>query len=194
MIQILILVCIGGIIGWITNKVAIYLLFHPYTPRKFLFITYQGLIPKRKEEIATKVAQIVSQELIQSPLSKLPEQKEKISAVIVSNLNTYVETFIRKYPVAAIACAIINPETLNTYKVNIKKELGLKIDDLIYSIATDMDIEGEVYSKISSYSIAELERLVKSIAQKEFKSIELLGGVLGMLIGLIQALLLLLAV
>jgi uncharacterized membrane protein YheB (UPF0754 family) len=47
-----------------------------------------------------------------------------------------------------------------------------------------------VEDRINSLDLDELERLVHRIAANEFKRIELLGGVLGFLIGLIQLLLL----
>jgi uncharacterized membrane protein YheB (UPF0754 family) len=48
-----------------------------------------------------------------------------------------------------------------------------------------------VEDKINSLDIAELEGMILDIASRELKHIELLGGVLGFLIGIIQGLLLL---
>ncbi len=52
-ITILILTIVGGLIGWITNILAIKLLFRPIKPVKIpiLNIEILGLIPKRKNEI-----------------------------------------------------------------------------------------------------------------------------------------------
>ncbi|MBK6826355.1 MAG: hypothetical protein IPG86_05585 [Chitinophagaceae bacterium] len=37
---------ISAFIGWVTNWVAIKMLFHPREPRKFLGITFHGIFPK----------------------------------------------------------------------------------------------------------------------------------------------------
>jgi len=49
-IKLLILAIIGGIIGWITNLLAIKMLFRPFHPINIPLINLkiQGLIPKRR--------------------------------------------------------------------------------------------------------------------------------------------------
>jgi uncharacterized membrane protein YheB (UPF0754 family) len=46
---------IGAFIGWITNWLAIKMLFHPRKPIKILFITFHGIFPKNKPRIAEKL-------------------------------------------------------------------------------------------------------------------------------------------
>ncbi len=57
---------IGSVIGWITNVIAIKLLFRPYQPIKVPLINLQlqGAIPKRKSEIAAAIGRLVSSELL----------------------------------------------------------------------------------------------------------------------------------
>ena len=47
-------------IGWITNYIAIKMLFRPYKEMNFLFFKIQGLIPKRRSEIAEKYSRYSS--------------------------------------------------------------------------------------------------------------------------------------
>lgn len=51
-IKLFLIVGIGAMIGWITNYIAIKMLFRPYKEMNFLFFKIQGLIPKRRSEIA----------------------------------------------------------------------------------------------------------------------------------------------
>ena len=55
---------IGAFIGWITNWLAIKMLFRPRKPIKILFITFQGIFPKNKPRIAEKLGTIVQRDLI----------------------------------------------------------------------------------------------------------------------------------
>jgi len=48
-------ILLGAIAGWFTNKIAIYMLFHPVKKRRFLFFSLQGLIPKKLNYIATSI-------------------------------------------------------------------------------------------------------------------------------------------
>ena len=66
MIKILIPAFIGGIIGWITNVLAIKMLFRPVYPVRIplIGIDLQGLLPKRRAEIAVSIGETVEKELI----------------------------------------------------------------------------------------------------------------------------------
>ena len=65
-IKIMILAIVGGIIGYITNVIAIKLIFRPIEPIKIPIINKEiiGLIPKRKSEIAQNIGQVNQDELI----------------------------------------------------------------------------------------------------------------------------------
>jgi len=65
------------------------------------------------------------------------------------------------------------------------------VEDTLEKAIARVDIEKMVEDKINSLDIAELEGMILDIASRELKHIELLGGVLGFLIGIIQGLLLL---
>ena len=66
LITVLILTIVGALIGWITNILAIKLLFRPLKPIKIPFTPFVilGLIPKRRAELAKVIAEVVAHELI----------------------------------------------------------------------------------------------------------------------------------
>ena len=51
----LLLPLLGAFIGYITNVVAVKLLFHPKKPINILGIKLQGLIPARSEELTERI-------------------------------------------------------------------------------------------------------------------------------------------
>ncbi|MCQ2296792.1 MAG: DUF445 family protein [Bacteroidales bacterium] len=60
---------VGGVIGGLTNKVAIKMLFRPYKPKyigKIHIPLTPGIIPKEKERIATAIGGVVSENLLSS--------------------------------------------------------------------------------------------------------------------------------
>ena len=65
-IKILILAVIGGLIGYITNVIAIKLIFRPINPIKIPILNIEiiGLIPKRKVEIATNIGTIIEDQFL----------------------------------------------------------------------------------------------------------------------------------
>ena len=71
----------GAIIGWLTNYLAIKFLFLPRKP----ILGIQGLIPKRKEKLAEKIAE--------ASLQFLPEKIEKLTKIpiIGKSITRYIE-------------------------------------------------------------------------------------------------------
>jgi uncharacterized membrane protein YheB (UPF0754 family) len=53
----------------------------------------------------------------------------------------------------------------------------------------ELDLEKIVVSKVASFSSDKLESILNQIMAKEFKFVEIIGGVLGFIIGLLQVLL-----
>ena len=70
------------------------------------------------------------------------------------------------------------------------EEIGLLLPEIIHqytdSLSERIDIEKMVTDKVSNFSSDKLEEILQSVMKKEFKFIEIIGGVLGFLIGLIQ--------
>jgi uncharacterized membrane protein YheB (UPF0754 family) len=52
----------------------------------------------------------------------------------------------------------------------------------------ELDLEAIVTEKVSNFSSDKLEEILQSIMSKEFKFIEIIGAVLGFLIGILQVL------
>ena len=63
-IQFLIMVSVGTLIGWFTNYLAIKLLFRPYKEVNLLFFKIQGLIPRNRDRISENLAETIEKELI----------------------------------------------------------------------------------------------------------------------------------
>src|SRR5690554_4339298 len=64
-LKLMILALIGGFIGWITNLIAIRLLFRPLKPVKLLFgMKLQGVLPSRKKELGVSIGSIIENNLL----------------------------------------------------------------------------------------------------------------------------------
>lgn len=64
LIQAVTTIAVGAISGGVTNAVAIWMLFHPYEPRRLLFFTVQGAIPKNKDRLAKSIGKTVGERLL----------------------------------------------------------------------------------------------------------------------------------
>ena len=64
------------------------------------------------------------------------------------------------------------------------------IDKLSNELEEELDVQAIVEGKVSAFSSDKLEEILFSIMRREFKFVEMVGAVLGFIIGLLQILLL----
>src|ERR1700750_2389063 len=80
--------------GWFTTWIAIYMLFHPREPKRFLGITIQGIFPKRQKAFAAKLGATVANELLHfneiAVHIKDPSQLE----VVLPNIESHIDKFL----------------------------------------------------------------------------------------------------
>ena len=182
---------ITAFIGWLTNWVAIRMLFRPRKPWNFCGIRLQGLVPKNQHRFAEKIATIVERELINR--HTIQEQLEKVN--ILPYLDEAVKrlvhhTLANKLKEIPFLGSFINEGTLASIEGFAKKELHKEAGVLLHHIAANaeshLDVRTIVADKISRFNLHKLEQIVLEVSKKELRVIEYLGGVLGLLVGLVQ--------
>ena len=190
--QLLVMVLISGAIGWITNWVAIKMLFRPHKEINFGLFKIQGLIPKRKSEIGTGIASIIQNELIsvKDVISNIDREEfskrlnKLIDDVLDKNLKKKVK---EKFPLLQMFFTDkVAKDVGNTIK-DIVMENQEKIFEIFSNYAEEnIDFEVIISDKISNFSLDKLEEIITLLANKELKHIEVIGAILGMLIGAVQ--------
>lgn len=195
--SLLFLATIGAIIGWITNVLAIKLIFRPLNPIKIpiLNIKIQGLIPKRREELAKSIGNIVETELIsiEEIIEKFLEDQNK--AEIIFKIKRKIRNLIeQKLPpiIPSSFKQIILKYVEDVIEAEADKALDEISKNIIDKAISKIKIADIIEEKINDFELERLEKIVISIAKKELKHIEILGGILGFLIGLLQGFILLL--
>lgn len=183
---------ISAFIGWFTNWIAIKMLFHPRDPRKVLGFTIQGIFPKRQKQFAAKLGTLVATELLHfDDISRKMTEPEHLQAMrpqIEQHINHFLEhKLAEKLPVISM---FVGADTLNSVKEGLLVEIDGMLPELITGFAGNLskkiDIEKMVTDKVANFSSDKLEEILVSIMNKELRFVEIIGGVLGFLIGLIQ--------
>jgi len=183
---------IAALTGWITNYIAIKMLFHPREKVKILFFEIQGIFPKRQKKLAEKLGKIVSEELFSVEDVKKVLKDEKTTKEIVNIIDEKLDDFLDNKLTATMPmlAMFMNDELKQTIKGTLEEEFKQMLPEMIGRLAENLDhsvdVEKTVYEKVVNFSTDKLEEILYSIMKKEFKFIEILGGVLGFMIGLIQ--------
>ena len=190
--QFLVMILISGAIGWITNWVAIKMLFRPHKEINFGLFKIQGLIPKRRAERGSGIANIIQNELIsvKDVISNIDREEfsKRLNALIDEVLDKNLKKKVKeKFPFLQMF-----------FTDKIAKDVGNTIKDIIMGnqekifeifsnyAEENIDFEVIISDKISNFSLDKLEEIITFLAKKELKHIEVIGAILGMLIGAVQ--------
>ena len=190
--KLVIMVIISAAIGWITNWVAIKMLFRPHNEINLGLFKIQGLIPKRRAEIGVGIADVIQNELIsiKDVIANIDREEfskrlnDLIDDVLEKNLKTKVK---EKFPVMQMFFSDkMAKDVSNTIK-GIVMENQEKIFEIFSNYAEEnIDFSTIITDKISNFSLDKLEEIINGLAKKELKHIEVIGAILGAFIGLVQ--------
>ena len=190
--QLLVMILISGAIGWITNWVAIKMLFRPHREINFGLFKIQGLIPKRRAEIGTGIAKIVQNELIsvKDVISNIDREEfsKRLNALIDEVLDKNLKKKVKeKFPFLQVFFTDKVAKDIGNAIKSIIMENQEKIFEIFSNYAEEnIDFEIIISDKISNFSLDKLEEIVTLLAKKELKHIEVIGAILGGLIGVAQ--------
>lgn len=182
----------GAVIGWVTNYVAIKLLFRPHLPIEVLGWKIQGIIPKRRKEIARSMAKAIEKDLLSSEdlasvLSGLNWEREIEKTVEEAVEHRFSNRFL-KLPVVGL----VSENLKNQVKLVLTREIITHLDRKKGHIATkvreNIDIKELLVSRIDKLDLKKFEQLLTEFIARELKHLEWLGGVMGFLIGVFQSL------
>ncbi len=193
-VELVALPLVGGVIGWITNAIAVKMLFRPRRPVRVLGMTWIGLLPKRRADIALKVARIVEAQLFSAAdVKKLlsdPALEAKFLGVVGTRLDEVVTRLLDRLP--PMVRMLVPGERVVQLRAAVVEEIARQlpalIEDLAAHVETKLDVKKTIEDRMLAFEIDKLEAIIFEIARTELRHIEILGGVLGALIGLVQAL------
>lgn len=189
LIKILLIPLISALIGYVTNVVAIRLLFWPRKPINLGLYELQGLLPKRQAEIAVSVGDLVEEQLLSLDeiFEKIntPETMEMAIVKTVKVLREKLDNMLPRF-LPAMVVQLVG----DIMEKVVRQEAPGLINQLIESgheyLSKDIQIRKIVTQKIIDFDLDQLEDMIRSVSNKELTFIEILGGVLGFIIGLVQ--------
>lgn len=184
---------VGAGIGWFTNHLAVKMLFRPKRPVRFAGLTIQGLIPRRREDLAESVAEIVEQELVGGDdIARALQSgafRDRLTEVLDERLAQLLREKLARRPLAS---QFLTDDVLAPIRRAILREVMNAFPSaagvLRDALTQHLDVRQIVQEKVQQLDLDALEALVFRVARDEFRYIELLGGVIGFVVGLVQIL------
>jgi uncharacterized membrane protein YheB (UPF0754 family) len=180
----------GALVGYITNWLALVLVFDPKTPRRFLGVSIQGLFHRRQREIAVEFAEVVSARVFSNAnlFNELSEggSRQRLLALVGQKADDLIARY-QKHPMAMMfmkpdIVASLRSEILRDVEGEMFREGGLvhqfvsKSEKIRKTLAERMAVmDSEAYENV----------LRPAFKQDEWKLI-LAGAVLGAAAGVVQ--------
>ena len=183
---------IAALIGWMTNYIAVKMLFHPKEPKKIVGITFHGVFPKRQNILAEKLGQLVADELFSVSDVSAKIKEFAISDEAMNEVGKRIEMTIRNKLVQAfpMLAMFLTDEMVEKvtglFKNELKDFLSATSQGMGEKLEENLNVEAMVKEKVNAFSSEKLEKLLNQLMKKEFKFIELVGAILGFLIGCLQ--------
>lgn len=188
-IKLLLMILIGGFIGYITNKLAIKMLFRPVNPINFGLFTLQGVFPKRKDQMAESLADTIETELLSKDVlaSKLLSE-ETISDLKIVIKDTLVEKVAEMLP--PMVKMFLGDDPKGKIRKILDKDGDRVLDELFDTLKDEglkhLSIHDIVKERIDTLDFIEFERIIFGLMNRELRFVEIIGLFLGGLIGILQ--------
>jgi uncharacterized membrane protein YheB (UPF0754 family) len=183
---------IGALIGWFTNRLALWMLFRPQRPVRVFFCSWQGVIPSRQEQLADALARVLEEHLLtpedHRALLDAVNIEEHLDRIVTQTLQRQIPgSLFQRIP----AAEGLREKLIDALRGHIVRRMPKKLSEIdeaiLVKVAADIDVAGHVRNRILNIPLDELEAVVWKIARKELRVIEFAGAGIGFVIGVVQA-------
>jgi len=182
----------GFLVGWLTNWVALKIIFRPLDKREFLGCAMQGLFIQRQQEVSETFARVIMTEILNvkaiwdgilfGPLSY------NFYAILRANTLVFIDTQFAD--IAPLAVAAMGAKKFAQMKEDVVKEVAhampLIISNSYEYTEKAMDMEATVRQKMQELTPAEFEGVLHPAFEEDEIELIALGGVLGLAVGFLQ--------
>jgi uncharacterized membrane protein YheB (UPF0754 family) len=181
---------IGGLIGWMTNWLAVKMIFRPVKPRRILFFRIQGLVPRRQQELAKAIGNVVGTHLVEHKDVIKSLNKLDFGGILGRVLDRGLGPKIQELRSLPLIGGFLTEERIADIKKSITDSImdhrESVLDEVEKGLSKGLNVPKLVEEKVAAFEMLKLEKLILEVANRELRAIVILGGVLGILIGLMQ--------
>ncbi len=182
---------LAGGVGWLTNRLAIQFLFRPRDPVRILGLRFQGLIPRRKADLATTISETVAATILPADVIGREIRKLDVSGYTDDLADRLVnEVLMNRIQKIPFVSNLLSSTTVDQIRSWVERELAREAERMLERVGHDagknLDLTGAMRERIESFDDSVLEAVVRKVAHREFRAIEWWGFLIGFLVGLVQ--------
>jgi uncharacterized membrane protein YheB (UPF0754 family) len=185
----------GLVVGFVSDWIALQLLFWPKQPTRTLGFNVQGLFLKRQQQVASEYGELIAKQII-TPHNIIEEilhgpASDKVIALVQRHVTAMVDEQAGvARPLLAFA---IGSTKYQAIKAVVAQKLVLRLPEALRSVehyAEDaMNVRGTVVEKMQQLTPEEFEGLLRPAFKEDEWSLIAVGAALGFFVGEMQVLL-----
>ena len=183
----------GGLTGWLTDWLALRMVFEPKEPTRYLGVfTWQGLFLKRRKQVAAEYGRLIAKEILtpsniingilRGPLS------ERLFDLVQRHVQKMVDAqagIAKPLVVMAVGSAKYQ-EMKRSVAVKMMERMPATLKHMEDYAGDAMDIEHTLASKMQDLTAEQFEGLLRPAFQQDEWILITVGAVLGFLVGELQ--------
>jgi uncharacterized membrane protein YheB (UPF0754 family) len=189
---ILLPILLASLHGVLTNWLAVKLLLKPVKPINILGIRIQGLLPRRQADLAERISEAISREFLREEdilafLRKV-DPAQAMRQLVLDKWESKVGELLAGMPFVKM---FVSDEKLQDIRDRIADLFASEAEQytelLVKSLETKIDLRDTIRRNILSFDVQRLNRIIEEIGYRELNEIVIVGGLIGVVFGLIQA-------
>lgn len=192
LILLLLFPVICAVIGYVTNVLAVKMIFRPHKEIRLAGIGIQGVLPKHQRHFARMLAGIIIRDFmgLRSLVLALnqPETVDRIEG-LARRLAPMIADELRVV-IPENRQALLSDATIKMVTDQVVAEARKRAPDLVEALANraeeTVDLEAIMTEKIMLWGPEGLERVIYDVSKKELDFIEYYGAIFGFALGLLQ--------
>lgn len=165
---------VAGVVGYVTNKIAIKMLFRPYKP-KWYTLGWQGIVPKTRPKLAVKISEIVGQKLLAHDDFLYALENNDIKAKIHNIIAEKLKTLNAKDIHALIRLSSLEDKIIDNKEVinNILNNAAVSVVDIFLNKKIDINSFREpVFQLVKNFNLEkaiddQLEKTINSFLSED---------------------------
>lgn len=180
----------GFLVGYVTNWLALKLIFQPAQPTRVGPFTIQGLFHKRQKEVATEFSNMVSRDILnpENMVRKMieGEQGQKFFAIVDKHIAALLDKYQKNPMTAALVPADKWPAIREEVTRRVREDMP-KPDNFLYIFTgRAINVYSELVERMTKLDSKSFEGILRPPFQKDEWKLIVIGGVLGFAAGVGQ--------
>jgi uncharacterized membrane protein YheB (UPF0754 family) len=183
----------GVIVGYLTNWIALEMIFRPFYETNYIFFKYQGIFLKRQAAVAEAYSKFVAAKILNSRniLEEIVYGRaadEVFALIKKAVIRSFENTSQLAHPIITVTMGSEKYLEIREEIVKRMSEVAPKsIERIEKYVEEAIDIEETMASRMKALPPEEFESILRSAFQEDELLLILIGAVLGAMVGLGQA-------